>query len=132
MSLRLKEKFVSSNYELREKSLPAKTDAGSDRRGDFIAISVVFGFFLIYGISTLIWGHLNRVPPAWDPSDHYISAYEYYSLAHSSLREFFHDFFTGLHYYPPIFHLGVAFFFSLFGAGSVQAILINIVALFVL
>ena len=72
------------------------------------------------------------MPPPWDPADHYTTAYEYYSLAHTSFRGFVSDFFTGLHYYPPAFHLGVALCFWLFGSGAMQAVLINLIALFVL
>src|SRR5882724_1416890 len=129
MSLRLTKEIVSSNYNSVEKSTNA---SGEAKRQQFIALSIVLAFFFVYAGSSVVWTHFNRVPPPWDPSDHYITAYEYYSLAHTSLKGFLIDFFTGLHYYPPVFHLGVAFFFFMFGAGSMQAVFINLIALFVL
>src|SRR5215475_14200636 len=96
-----------------------------------IRIALV-AIFLVYGGSTIIWAHRNQMPPPWDPSDHFVTAYEYLSVARTSISAFTKDFLFGLHYYPPAFHLGVAFFFWVFGVGSVQGILINIVALAVL
>src|SRR5580765_6568710 len=127
MSLRLTKDFVSSNSNPQERSPAFSAETRSAR---FIALSVVLGFFAVYCASSIVWTHMNRMPPPWDPSDHYITAYEYYSLAHTALKGFFSDFFSGLHYYPPVFHLGVAFFFFVFGAGSMQEFFINLIALF--
>ncbi|HZS45518.1 MAG TPA: glycosyltransferase family 39 protein [Blastocatellia bacterium] len=104
------------------------------RKSDSIVSAryILVGFFIIYSCSTLVWSHRNQMPPPWDPSDHFITAYEYLSLARTSFAAFISDFFFGLHYYPPVFHLAVASFFWIFGVGSIQSILVNIVALAVL
>jgi 4-amino-4-deoxy-L-arabinose transferase-like glycosyltransferase len=89
--------------------------------------------FLIFSGSTIVWTLHDKTPPPWDPSDHLITAYDYYRpLAHGQVSQFGREFFFGTHYYAPLIHIVGSFFFLIFGASRLSGVAVNIVALGIL
>ena len=91
------------------------------------------GAFLVFSISTIVWTVRDKTPPPWDPSDHLITAYDYFRpLAHGQFADFNREFFFGTHYYAPLVHLTTCFFFLIFGASRLSGIAVNLVSLAIL
>jgi 4-amino-4-deoxy-L-arabinose transferase-like glycosyltransferase len=89
--------------------------------------------YLLLSISTVIWTLKDKTPPAWDPADHMIAGYDYYTyLARFDLAGFGEDFFARAHYYPPSIHIVTALVFVLFGASRLAGIAVNLISLGVL
>ena len=89
--------------------------------------------FLTLSASTIAWTLANRTPPAWDPSDHMLIAYDYYvPIAHLDWTAFREEFFIAPHYYAPLVHLVTAGVFLVLGASRLTGIIVNLVSLAVL
>ena len=89
--------------------------------------------FLILSASTIAWTIANRTPPAWDPSDHMLIAYDYYlPVAHLDWTAFREEFFVAPHFYAPLVHLITAGVFLVLGASRLTGIVVNLMSLAVL
>jgi 4-amino-4-deoxy-L-arabinose transferase-like glycosyltransferase len=89
--------------------------------------------FLTFSASTIMWTLRDKTPPPWDPSDHLITAYDYYRpLAHGQVSQFGREFFFGTHYYAPLIHIVGSLFFLIFGASRLSGVAVNIVSLGIL
>jgi 4-amino-4-deoxy-L-arabinose transferase-like glycosyltransferase len=86
--------------------------------------------FIVFSCSTIVWTLSDKTPPAWDPSDHLRSAYDYYcEIAHLDFAGFVKDFFVEPHYYAPLVHLVNAVIFLIAGASKLSGILVNLASL---
>lgn len=84
-------------------------------------------------VSTVAWTLSDRTPPAWDPSDHMRTAYDYYlPLAKGQYSGFIHEFFRVPHPYAPLFHVMTAVAFLVFHASRLAGIAVNFFSLGVL
>ena len=92
---------------------------------------LLLGFiFVTLSISTIAWTLRDQTPPAWDPSDHLRSAYDYYRLlAHADFSGFAREFFSTRHFYAPFVHLVSAAVFLVFGASKLTGIFVNLLSL---
>ena len=89
--------------------------------------------FLTLSAATIAWTLANRTPPAWDPSDHMLIAYDYYvPIAHLDWTAFREEFFNAPHYYAPMVHLITTGVFLVLGASRLTGIVVNLVSLAVL
>src|SRR5262245_23813688 len=98
----------------------------SPKRDGFL-LGVVF---LVYSISTVLWSLFDQTPPSWDPADHLLTSYRYFSSIQTGrFVEFFQDLFDGRHLYPPLVHLINACFLWLPGGAQNAGIPINVISL---
>ena len=100
------------------------------RSSDKLLLALIF---LTLSASTVAWTLVNKTPPAWDPSDHMLIAYDYYlPIAHLDWTAFREEFFVAPHFYAPLVHLITAAVFLVLGASRLTGIAVNLVSLAVL
>jgi 4-amino-4-deoxy-L-arabinose transferase-like glycosyltransferase len=91
---------------------------------------ILIATFLVLSSSSILWTLSDKTPPPWDPSDHLVSAYDYYqNIAHGRIDEFARDFFSAHHFYAPLVHVCSSLFFVAFGASRLSGIAVNVLSL---
>lgn len=101
-------------------------------KGDGNEQSTLLALGLIWVLSTLndiLWGRLDRSVPSWDPAKHLISALDYWAALqhpHFFSGEWWNNFWMLSPKYPPLTYIVTAPFLAIFGRGTAQALLVNV------
>jgi 4-amino-4-deoxy-L-arabinose transferase-like glycosyltransferase len=121
--------------EIHEKSLIALKGTGAQigiwlqRHRDWLVLALLW---LFHVVNNGLWQFTNVVILAWDRPAHLLRSLAYYQALRPLSLDSISQIITYRNFYPPLFHLSVALFYSLFGVSADVAAMANVVYMAVL